>query len=219
MHVQVVLHGIIAKSTTSQPESTEMNPSCSLIDACAGRPPRYRSRRGAIWRPQPRHHAAALPSPDRNRILTPTLFLPTTGIRHRSPSSTVHTVVASKSERRSRRTPLHNHIYLSRTRIREDWRTESEKFVVDLRQEKGKRGISPSIWRGEWINRGLAQSIYELGWEKWGWSTVERRKRNWNENGWGGGPVEVSQNKLKPTKNLGPAIKFVGHVTCPSKFT
>jgi hypothetical protein len=37
---------IIAKSITSQLESTERNPSCSPINACAG-PPQNLSRRGA----------------------------------------------------------------------------------------------------------------------------------------------------------------------------
>jgi hypothetical protein len=80
-------------------------------------------------------------------------------------------MVASRSRDRSRRTPLHHRIYLSRKRIREDWRRESGKFVVDLRQEKGKRGSSPSIW-SEGRSWGGSQSIYELRWEKWGWSTV-----------------------------------------------
>jgi hypothetical protein len=31
-----------------------------------------------------------------------------------------------------------------------------------------------------------------------------RRKRNRDRNGWGGGPVEVSKNKLQQTKSSGP---------------
>jgi hypothetical protein len=58
--------------------------------------------------------------------------------------------------------------------------------------------------------------------EKWGWHAVDlgvemgevgavhrrekemRRKMNRDANGFGGGPPEVSQNKLEWTKNLGP---------------
>jgi hypothetical protein len=119
---------IIAKSE-SQPESSETNPSCSPINACAG-PPQNTS--SASWQPQPRHHPTAPPHPDRNRILTLSMLPRTAEIRCRSPALTMRTVVASKSRDRSRRTPLCHRIYLSRNRIREDWSRESGKFVADL---------------------------------------------------------------------------------------
>jgi hypothetical protein len=84
-------------------------------------------------------------------------------------------MVASRSGDTLRRTPLRHRIYLSGKTITEDCRRESGKFVIDLRQEKGKRGSSPSIWSEGRSWRG-SQSIYELRWEKWGWSTVKRRK-------------------------------------------
>jgi hypothetical protein len=195
---------IIAKSRTSEPESTKRNPSSSPFDTCAC-PPRNPSSLTTSWWPQPWYHATAPPRSNHNCMLTLTVLQPTAEIRRRRPALTMCTIVPNRSGRRGG-----PHCSVRSAAQGREGRIEERRVES-----------SPLTWDMRWEKRGGSPLTEEMRMEKWGQSTIKRWQ--WEEKGTGTGMGGVVDRwrwaKINCSKQKVQVLKLSSSVTSPARRT